>query len=64
MNLTPKEMARITAETQGRLMADCAASILSTAYQPIECLHGRIVPVRRLVDRLDLGAHVREPFRQ
>lgn len=42
MNLTPKEMARITAETQGRLLVDCAASILSTAYQPIECLHGRI----------------------
>ena len=42
MNLTPKEMARIIAETQGRLLADCAASILSTAYQPIACLHGRI----------------------
>ena len=42
MNLTPKEMARIIAETQGRLMADCAAAILSTDYQPIECLHGRI----------------------
>lgn len=30
----------------------------------VQGLHGRIVPVRRLVDRLDLGAHVREPFRQ
>ena len=53
MNLTPQEMARITAETQGRLMADCAASILSTEYQPIVCLHGRIgtfIEARRRYD--------------
>ena len=53
MNLTPQEMARINAETQGRLMADCAASILSTEYQPIECLHGRIgtfIEARRRYD--------------
>ena len=30
----------------------------------VQGLHGRIMPVRRLVDRLDLGAHVRQTFRQ
>ena len=30
----------------------------------VQGLHGRIMLVRRLVDRLDLGAHVRQAFRQ